>query len=441
MARLFRLYEKKRGDRRTGSSKLGSAGEAIFFVAMLAIGIAGSSVLFVSLVWPEWRANRQFAETTCTVLAKQVESDGDNRYRPRLLVRYEVDGAAHESFTYDAAGQFRWDRAEVEATLDGYEIGQQYPCWYDPIDPARAVLVRGYSGWAYLFLLIPASFIVIAIGGLVYVGLHWGTSTERRAALAQRGARVDLLDDERPHNDVPCLPSAANITNSPGTTLTYRLPAANALSWRLFAAGLACVAWNVVVAAFAVVVVRSFAAGQPDWWLALFVVPFAAGGLWLLYHVGRGVLISTGVGPTRMEVADHPLLAGGKYDLLVIQEGRLSVRRLAVLLTCDEVATYHQGTDTRSETRRVYEREVQAQGAFEVQPGLPFSARCTVEVPCGAMHSFESEHNAIRWQLVVRGEVAGWPDFERAFQLVVYPPRPDQAVPNRRAARASNSLV
>ena len=50
LARSFRLYEKKRGNRRTGSSKLGTAGEAVFFAALVLLGCAGLAVLFATWV-------------------------------------------------------------------------------------------------------------------------------------------------------------------------------------------------------------------------------------------------------------------------------------------------------------------------------------------------------------------------------------------------------
>ena len=37
------------------------------------------------------------------------------------------------------------------------------------------------------------------------------------------------------------------------------------------------------------------------------------------------------------------------------------------------------------------------------------------------MHSFRSEHNEISWKLLVKGAVAGWPDYERSFPVIVHP--------------------
>src|SRR5689334_1206328 len=46
MAKLFRLWEKKRGQRRTGSRLVGGLGEGLFFGSLFVLGIAGlSSIL------------------------------------------------------------------------------------------------------------------------------------------------------------------------------------------------------------------------------------------------------------------------------------------------------------------------------------------------------------------------------------------------------------
>jgi len=44
-----------------------------------------------------------------------------------------------------------------------------------------------------------------------------------------------------------------------------------------------------------------------------------------------------------------------------------------------------------------------------------------LSVPPGAMHSFKSDHNEIGWTLLVQGDVAGWPDYQRAFPIIIRP--------------------
>jgi hypothetical protein len=107
--------------------------------------------------------------------------------------------------------------------------------------------------------------------------------------------------------------------------------------------------------------------------------------------------------------------------VFVSQAGRLQMRWLELWLACDERATYRQGTDTRTETRRVFAERCFVRQDFQIAQGLPFESRCRVAVPAGAMHSFQADHNEVSWKLIVKGSVDGWPEYERAFQIVVNP--------------------
>jgi hypothetical protein len=99
----------------------------------------------------------------------------------------------------------------------------------------------------------------------------------------------------------------------------------------------------------------------------------------------------------------------------------MMMNRLWVVCVCEEEATCRAGEGARTEIRRVYEEEILARDGFELQPGLPLEARAELRLPGGAMHSFLAAHNQVRWKLMVRGDVAGWPDFEREFPFVVRP--------------------
>jgi hypothetical protein len=129
----------------------------------------------------------------------------------------------------------------------------------------------------------------------------------------------------------------------------------------------------------------------------------------------------TGIGVTLVEISDHPLYPGGKYEVFISQSGRLKIKTFRVLFVCDEEATYHQGTNTRTARQRVCEQELFRRDNFEIQSGDPFETQVALEVCEGAMHSFTSANNQIGWKIFVRGEVEGKPDYERAFLVTVYP--------------------
>ena len=99
----------------------------------------------------------------------------------------------------------------------------------------------------------------------------------------------------------------------------------------------------------------------------------------------------------------------------------MKMNHLEVLLVCDERATYYQGTDARSESQRVFERVVYDRKDFEIEPRAAFEDEFSLEIPSEAMHSFASDHNEVAWTLVVRGDVAHWPDFDRRFSICIYP--------------------
>lgn len=343
MTRSFRIWGKKRGDRRTGSNLLGTVGEALFFAALFLIG-------------------------TFALIA--------------LLTSYLVQPVEAEAYS---------------------------------------------SGWGlWLVLLILTSLILIGAGGMIHNIMHVGTSAERRSAFAKRASDIDILADTLPSaRDYPSIPRNENLTNSPGINLAYRLPIVRSPAWKLLAAALFCLVWNGFVSVITVLVVRSHLASQSNWFLTLFLLPFVIVGVRSVYHFLRLLLITTGIGPTSVEVSNQPFFPGHQYDIFVTQAGRLNVKSFRVLLVCDEEAIYRQGTDVRTERRTVHEQQIFRKENFEIAPGLPFEHRCDLVVPPGVMHSLKSSHNAIEWKIVVQGEAARWPPFERGFPIVVYPSHVD----------------
>src|SRR5579872_3406139 len=98
------MYGKKRGHRRTGSSALGSLGEAAVFAFFLVLGAVFLVLLLRMPVLPEWRANHEFVQTTCSVLDKRVGEKagaGGSSFRPELQIHYNVGNRAYEIWTYD----------------------------------------------------------------------------------------------------------------------------------------------------------------------------------------------------------------------------------------------------------------------------------------------------------------------------------------------------
>lgn len=404
---------------------VGSAGEAVFFALFFLVGCGGLVAIFAALVVPEWRVNRVYVQHPCSVLDKRIgetKTEEGTLYRPEIQIEYQLGGKAYRIWTYDVRGAYSSDQHNKRAILDQFTVGETYICWYNPDDPSQAVLVRGYSWWLWLTFIVPVSFLLIGGVGLIYTALHWGKSAERRAAIAKQVAGLDPFDAQAgAKGDFPQIPVDTHITNSPGTTLAFRLPTDVSPAWALFATLTGCLLWNGAVSVVAVWAVRSHVQGRPDWFLTFFTIPFLVIGIGLIIFFLRQLVIATGVGPTLMEIADHPIQPGKTYRVFLSQAGRLKLRWLELSLVCEEEATFRHGTDTRTETRRVWQQVVYRREGIEIHRGVPFEAECELVVPAGLMHSFKSEHNEVSWKFLVKGDVVGWPGYERAFPVIVYP--------------------
>jgi hypothetical protein len=428
LARQFRPYGKKRGNRRTGSRTLGSAGLSLLYLAFFFLGSLAMALTVTRVVIPDLRVNQQFVEAKCLVLqtrAGKQEVNETTTYRPEVQILYEIDGRSFRQWTYDIAGVYSPDRQTQQKLIEGFQVGKEYPCWYDPADPSRVVLVRGYTWSGWLLLLLPLSFIILGGAGLLYTVLQWGKSVERQSAIAQRAVQSDLFDRAKPDSrEYPNIPRQEHLTDSPGTTLAYRLPSVTSPAWMLIVALVLSLVSNGALAIFAAMALDEYWLGRPDWWLTLFLVPLTVAGVAAVVFFMRQLLIMTWVGPTVIEISDQPLHPGLKYGLFLSQTGRLHVNSLRVLLACDEVATYQQGTNTRTERQRVHEEELFRREDISIQHGMPFEAQFSMHVPAEAMHSFKSNHNRVEWKLLVQGDIVRWPNYERCFPIVVYPPDP-----------------
>ena len=401
---------------------MGGFAELVFFGLFLLVGCAGIVMMVMTLLIPEWRVNNEFVETTCVVRGKRIgESHSEGvSYRAEINIEYQIAGKKYTTTTYDINGTYSSGRESKQEIIDQFDIGRQYVCWYDPADPETAVLVRGYTALAWILLAVPATFVLIGGGGFIYRLLHWGKSAERRAA---GNVATDFLERRgRAPSEFPNVPAGADMTNSPGTRLKFRLPISTSATWAVISIGLFCLIWNGFVLLFFYFVTGGFfGGGAVEWVPFLILIPFLLVGLLLIGYFIRQLLITTGVGQTFVEISDHPLFPGERYDLLVSQAGRLQMNSLAVLLVCEESATYQQGTNTRTETRRVFAEELFRRENFAIHRGLPLEERFQMDIPAGMMHSFKSEHNEVAWKVAVKGDVARWPDYERSFPVVVYP--------------------
>ncbi len=288
------------------------------------------------------------------------------------------------------------------------------------LNPAAAIYRPGLGFW--LAVTVLSSFVFIGGAGVILTVLRVGVSVERRSAIAQRAADLDLIQDALPsQKDFPFIPREANLVNSPGVNLAYRLPALKSSAWKLPALTLLALVATGFAVALVVISLESWFFGDPEWVLMAFAAPYIVCSVWTVTYIVREVWLSSRIGPTCVEISDLPLRPGHEYAIFLSQGGRVSLSNLKMLLVCEEEATYSQGTDIRTETKVVYENPVFERASISIEPGIPLEMRESLLIPRDAMHSFQSAHNSLRWKLVVAGTPAARPQFVRNFPIVVYP--------------------
>lgn len=292
---------------------------------------------------------------------------------------------------------------------------------YPSIEAEAARPSPAFAWWVRLLtLLIPLALVAFGGAGLVRVVRGWGKSQERRA-VATRRSIAEGLGGADGGGVMPGVPPCDDLENSPGTVLRYRLPLESPENWSLAALGLFALLWNAIVVVLAVGVGADLLRGTTDRILVGLLVPFVAVGIGGVVSFVRAAALAASVGPTHLEIAEHPLLPGRTYDVLLGQGGASPLRQIELVLELEETASFHQGTDTRTE--RLVVRRVAVAGWRGVQPvpGGSFEARVALTIPPDAMHSFMSENNAVRWRIVVRATPDRWPAFIRNFPVVVIP--------------------
>jgi hypothetical protein len=285
--------------------------------------------------------------------------------------------------------------------------------------PADTIPRSDLSFWIFVTLSIAA----IMTGGLslLFRLVRVGASSERRKVLADRAGKIEVIPAADEPSRLPSVPRGSWLTNSPGEWLRYRLPSEGSEAGLLGPATLALL-WNTVWFVLLAVAVSGFWNGSPRPILTGLLIPFGAIGWWSFRFFLKQLRQHVGVGSTIVEISDHPLVPGSRYDLFIAQYGRMKLHRLTVELICQEETSYRQGTDVRVEHHQAFSQVLWKARDVVVDPQVPWEQQLPLELPADVMHSFVGTHNAIEWKIVVRGKSQPWPSFCRSFRVVVHPP-------------------
>jgi Protein of unknown function (DUF3592) len=120
--------------------------------------------------------------------------DGDS-YRPDIHYDYTVAGVRYAGVRY-RYGQWGSNDNSARRTVDQHPVGKEVAVYYNPADPADAVLAAGLQGTDLLLAMFMTPFNLVMVGG------WWGVWNDRRRAgpgepfaglpVTRRGGRVCL---------------------------------------------------------------------------------------------------------------------------------------------------------------------------------------------------------------------------------------------------------
>jgi hypothetical protein len=412
------------GTRKTG--RFGNIGFLLFSSPFL---LAGAALIYFLGLGPALKIIRAstWDATPCVVISSRVasSSDGDT-FAVEIHYTYTVDGKQYQGTRYGFFGGYSSGYDSKDEVVKENPAGKPATCYVNPSDPAEAVFHRGVS-WEMLWGLFGLPFLAVGLAG-PFMAVR-SSLRQRRLRKQSQANPLSWPKFEAVHSPVPLsatqggasfdphpaplvYPSPNLLTSVPigGVVLEPAMtPARRLIIMTIFA-----VFWNGIVSVFVGVLLKQWGRGNFEWMLALFLTPFVLIGLLLLFGVAHGFLALFNPRP-RLTIASRQLALGESADLEWEFSGATRrVKQLHIYLEGREEATYRRGTDTSTD-KNVFST-IEIARKTHAEPG-----RALVEIPGNTMHSFNSEHNKIVWEIHVKGEIGYWSDVDETFEIEVLP--------------------
>jgi hypothetical protein len=409
------FYKKKKAPDgtapRTPKGRINKSGWVLVLFGLV-FAAAGSGFSYPLLVRPLWnsRLARSWVQTPCKIISTRVlshDSDDGTTYSVDILYDYVFKDHAYRSNRYDFIGGSSSGYDGKQAIVNHYRQMNNPVCYVDPGNPSSAVLVRAVT-WKNAIGLFPLIFVVVGlavmIGGIVSMsrrkGQQWwlpkAQSSLEPASPGQSQYPLSYLSGGQD--------SIILVPQNPPVKKLIILIAIGAF-------------WNGIVSIPVSQIIGGFKTGHPEWFLTLFMIPFEIVGAGLIAGVGYQFLalfnprFTLNIGPGNL----HP---GSEGQIGWTARGRAQrIRSLSIKLIAREEATYRKGTNTSTDKKTFFEKElVNTRIVQEITAG-----RARFSIPQETMHSFESEHNKIAWLIELRGDIARWPDVSQEYHITIYP--------------------
>lgn len=383
------------------SSRRNSIGCVVAFFALFFV--LGLSAFYVATVRPvmSFLAARSWQEGSCTVLSSQVGLHPGGRsttYSVDVVYSYSFDGRAFQAKRYGFFGGSSSGREGKEEIVARYPPGARVSCWIDPAHPEQAVLNRAPTA-EWLFGLIPLAFLLIGAGGI------WG-SLRKNQGSSDSDFGFSRASGEP--FDLQAARAAPTLELKPEAT-----------PWaKLFGFTFLTLFWNGIISVFVFQAIKLWRQGEPNGCMMVFLIPFVLIGLGLILGTFRQLL---GLFNPRLHLTLSPgVLTAGETSYLQwkLGSGGGGVRRLTIVLEGWEETQSSQGRNVQTH-----------KAAFATLPLV--DTRQELEIPSGST-SFTvpadarpslMDYPSVRWALKAHCDIAGWPDSDDDYDVLVVPGR------------------
>ncbi|GHT20714.1 hypothetical protein FACS189419_00320 [Planctomycetales bacterium] len=400
-------------------------GEAIAFLTIFLVGAVVFAVQLATWAIPQLTLYQELVPTKGIILETRItekkistdEAEDIILFRPEVLLEYRVDSKIYRNWTFDyptvsGNGGFIAERQAAEKALTPFTPERRLVCWYRATQPEKAIVVWDVSFWGWCLLILSLGLIILGFIGFWQSFRYLAVSKERQAVLSQPAKKST--------EGWETVPDIHAVNESPGTRLSYRLPLGSRPMMSIIGLTIFAGAWNIVAA---IVLIHLFFVSTEtvtDMLVStLLWVLFCTAGVILLWNVLRQLWTGIRISTTLLELSDHPVYPGRKYRVLLFQNGILHFRHLAVDLVCEEVARFHQGTDTAVSRKDVFRQTLFSQSDFSTSPEMPLDKEFYLQLPAGAVHSFRQENNEIIWKLELAVQLVHWKELRRDCPLIV----------------------
>jgi len=257
------------------------------------------------------------------------------------------------------------------------------------------VLKRELGAKVFLAL-FPLAFILAGLAGIV-------------ATFRKKPGTSHLVPESRPPLSLQetAPRNAGQVTLTPRTSHAGKVIVSLAVS--LF--------WNGIVSVFVYEAFQGWQAGNPDYFLMIFLIPFVLIGLAFVFSIFYFFLAAFNPRPV-LTLSIHPVRMGESIRLNWSTDGDVyKFQNFKLTLIGEKTARYRQGKNTNTDRHRFYNQVL----VDLFHPEQMRKGEVNFQIPGTSMHSFQSANNGIVWKLILQCEVPMWPDSTEEFEISVLP--------------------